>query len=451
LKKGKKRSAAVLSTILLASSFSVVAPPLAQPVGAAENKVVHPSAKAYDQKVIARVSQERMFADASYLADTIGPRVTGTETEQQAAEFIWERLTSLGYEVETQEFSIPDKGVGHLHTSDDNEVLITIPAGSGGTSKEGMTAPLFDAKLGKPENFTDEAKGKIALISRGELTFAEKVQNAVEAGAIGVLIYNNVDALAPLNPSLGGTSFDIPVGGITKASGEALLQDVVAQNETVNFNVQLLKNVTSQNIIATRAPQKGDNHEIVHVSAHYDSVQFAPGASDNASGTAVALELARVLKSYPIDKEVRFVFVGAEEIGLVGSRYYASQLSEDELGRSIANFNMDMVGTSWENASAIYMNTLDGQANIVTDTALKTAERIGTPSELILYQRGASDHEAFHEAGIPAVNFIRREPGTAALEPYYHTPQDTMEYLSAERLKEAGDLVGASIYSLIRK
>ncbi|WP_285890992.1 M20/M25/M40 family metallo-hydrolase [Mesobacillus maritimus] len=451
MNKGKKRSAAVLSTILLASSFSVVAPPLAQPVAAAENKVVHPSAKAHDQKVIARVSQERMFADASYLADTIGPRVTGTETEQQAAEFIWERLTSLGYEVETQEFSIPDKGVGHLHTSDDNEVLITIPAGSGGTSDAGITAPLYDANLGKAEDFTDEAKGKIALISRGELTFAEKVQNAVEAGAIGVLIYNNVDALAPLNPSLGGTIFDIPVGGITKASGEALLQDVVAQNETVNFNVQLLKNVTSQNIIATRAPQKGDNHEIVHVSAHYDSVQFAPGASDNASGTAVALELARVLKSYPIDKEVRFVFVGAEEIGLLGSKYYAENLSEDELKRSIANFNMDMVGTSWENASAIYMNTIDGKANIVSDTALATAERIGTPSELILYQRGASDHQSFYDVGIPAVNFIRREPGTAALEPYYHTPQDTMEYLSAERLKEAGDLVGASIYSLIRK
>jgi aminopeptidase YwaD len=453
LKKSKKRTAAILSTILLTSSFSVVATPLGQSVSvaAAEGNGVSPSAKAHDQKVIARVSTERMFEDARYLAETIGPRVTGTEAEKQTAEFIRERLASYGYEVETQEFSIPDKGVGHLHTSDNNEVLITIPAGSGGTSAEGITAPLFDAGLGSVSDFTNEAEGKIALISRGGITFAEKVQNALNAGAVGVIIYNNVDALAPLNPSLGGTSFDIPVGGITKESGEALLKDVVAQNKSVNLNVQLLENATSQNIIATRAPQKGDNHEIVYVSAHYDSVPFAAGASDNASGTAVALELARVLKSYPIDKELRFVFVGAEEIGLVGSRYYANQLSENELERSLVNFNMDMVGTAWENASAIYMNTLDGKANIATDSALATAERIGTPSELILYQRGASDHEAFHEVGIPAVNFIRREPGTASLEPYYHTPLDTMEYLSADRLKEAGDLVGASIYSVIRK
>ena len=82
---------------------------------------------------------------------------------------------------------------------------------------------------------------------------------------------------------------------------------------------------------------------------------------------------------------------------------------------------------------------------------LQTAERIGTPSELVLYQRGSSDHVSFHDAGIAAVNFIRREPGTANLEPYYHTPLDTIEHISAERLKEAGDLVGASVYSLIRK
>jgi len=90
----------------------------------------------------------------------------------------------------------------------------------------------------------------------------------------------------------------------------------------VSFEVTLLENRKSKNIIASRTPNKGENHDIVHVSAHFDSVPFAPGASDNASGTAVALQIAKVLKSYPIDKEIRFVFVGAEEIGLLGSKYY---------------------------------------------------------------------------------------------------------------------------------
>ncbi|WHY87488.1 DUF4910 domain-containing protein [Neobacillus novalis] len=451
MKKGKKRSSIMLSTILVTSGLYFSPVNFGTQVEAAAQNSVNPSVKAFDQKVIARVSAERIYKDIHFLSETIGPRVTGTEGEELAAKFIKERLLSLGYKVETQEFSVPDKMIGHLHTSDHNEVLVNIPSGSEATSNEGVTAKLFNAGLGKVTDFTAEAAGKIALISRGDLTFKEKVDNAIAAGAIAVLIYDNINQTGPLNPSIGG-NVNVPVGGITKVSGEALLQDVVAPGKTVSLNVTRIANAKSQNIIATRAPKQGKNHDIVHVSAHIDSVPFAAGANDNASGTAVALELANVLKSYPIDKELRFAFVGAEEIGLVGSEYYVSQLSKDEVGRSIANFNMDMVGTSWENATAIYMNTLDGKANIVTDTARATAARIGTPSQLVLYQRGSSDHVSFHDAGIPAVNFIRREPGTANLEPYYHTPLDKIELnVSLERLKEAGDLVGASLYSLIRK
>lgn len=451
MKKGKRRSSILLSTMLVTSGLYLAPVNLPTQVKAAAEEVTNPSIKAFDQKVIARVSADRIYQDVYYLAKTIGPRVTGTEAEQRTVEFIKERLKSYGYKVETQEFSIPDKTIGHLHTSDNNEVMVNIPAGSAATSAEGLTAQLFNAGLGRAEDFTADAKGKIALISRGDLTFRQKVDNAVAAGAIGVLLYDNIDQLGPLNPSLGTGDVAVPVGGITKVSGEALLKDVVAQGKTVTLNVQRIANAKSQNIIATRTPNQGKKHDILHVSAHIDSVPFAPGASDNASGTAVALELARVLKSYPIDKELRFVFVGAEEIGLVGSEYYVSQLSQDEIARSIANFNMDMVGTSWDNATAIYLNSVDGKHNLVTTTALETAARIGTPSQLVPYQRGSSDHVSFHDAGIPAVNFIRREPGTANLEPYYHTPLDTIDHVSAERMKEAGDLVGASVYSLIRK
>ncbi|GIN21535.1 MAG TPA: DUF4910 domain-containing protein [Bacillus bacterium] len=446
MRKGRKRFSLLLSVFLLTSSFYF---------GSVQSSIVqaapeksNPSAKAFDQKVIARVDSERIYKDIHHLSEKIGPRVTGTKEEKQTAEFIKKRLQSYGYNVEVQEFNIPDQMIGHL-LAGGNQIDINIPAGSAATAKEGLTAELYDAKLGKPEDFTAEVVGKIALISRGEFSFQEKVANAVAAGAAGVLIYDNIDSPGPLNPSIGGET-SVPVGGISKASGLSLLNDIALQGKTVTFTVEKLGSATSQNIIGTRKPKKGSGHDIVHVSAHFDSVPFAPGANDNASGTSVALELARILKSYPIDKELRFVFVGAEEIGLVGSEHYVSQLSQDEVKRSIANFNMDMVGTDWENATAIFMNAVDGKANIVSETALATAKRIGTPSELILYQRGSSDHVSFHDAGIPAINFIRREPGTANLEPYYHTPQDTIEHISKERLQEAGELVGASIYSLIR-
>lgn len=446
--KKSRFAALTLSASLLLSGVVMMPADFGGQATAEAAKPGNPAA--FDQKVISRIDAERIYSDVHYLSETIGPRVAGTAEEREAAALIRERLESYGYDIEVQEFSIPDAMVGHLSTSNGDEVEASFPSGSGETPEEGLTAQLYDAGFGYPADFTEEASGKIALISRGEFAFREKIDNAASAGAVGVIIYDNSEASGPPNMSIGEDA-PLPVAGIKKVSGEALLEDVVATGGTVTLKVDALTGQTSQNIIATRAPKHANNPDIVHVSAHFDSVPLAPGANDNATGTATALEIARVLKSYPIDKEVRFAFVGAEEIGLVGSAHYVSTLTQDEVSRSIGNFNMDMVGTSWENATAIFMNTLDGQPNIVTEAALAAQDRIATPSELILYQRGASDHVNFHEAGIPAVNFIRREPGSAALEPYYHTPQDTIGYVSKERLKEAGDLVGAALYSVIRK
>ncbi|ATP39003.1 aminopeptidase [Solibacillus sp. R5-41] len=346
---------------------------------------------------------------------------------------------------------MPDKKMGELITENGDEVLFSVSANSSTTENGELTGLLFDAGLGLTDNFNDESKGKIALIKNGgELNFQQKVDNAVAAGVAGVIIYNNIDHPRPLGFSV-SVNTSIPVGGITKSSGEALLNDIVAENKTVTLSVEQLQNLTSSNIIATKLPEKGGSDEIVHVSAHFDSVPFSPGANDNGSGTAAALELARVFKDYKIDKELRFVFVGAEEIGLIGSKYYVGQLSQEEINRSIANYNMDMVATAWDNATTLYTNTVDGNPNLVTETANNVAKLIDTPSELFLFKRGASDHVDFHNVGIPAANFIWREPVTNNLEPYYHTPDDVLKYVSAERLREVANIVGGSVYTLIRE
>lgn len=242
----------LMSTVIATSGVFIIPGQVLEPttVLAAPGQ----SEAAHDQKVIAPISEKRMYADVYHLSETIGPRVTGTEEEREAASFIRNRLQSYGYEVEVQEFRIPDKMIGHLQTSAGDEVLINIPAGSASTASEGLTAQLYDAGLGYANDFTAESAGKIALISRGDFTFQEKVENAYAAGAVGVLIYNNIESPGPLNPSIGEAS--IPVGGISKASGEALIADVVRNDGTVTLKVDALTDVKSQNIIATRAPKK---------------------------------------------------------------------------------------------------------------------------------------------------------------------------------------------------
>jgi aminopeptidase YwaD len=84
------------------------------------------------------------------------------------------------------------------------------------------------------------------------------------------------------------------------------------------------------------------------------------------------------------------------------------------------------------------VNTLDGD-NLVARSARAAREQLGLPEEMLRapFQRGASDHVAFADVGIPAANFIWREPETIALEPWYHHPHDMLENVSAERLETA--------------
>src|SRR5699024_6187337 len=60
----------------------------------------------------------------------------------------------------------------------------------------------------------------------------------------------------------------------------------------------------SQNVIATLTPENVEDPEIIHVTAHYDSVPGSPGANDNGSGTSGLLEMARVLKDLDTNKEI---------------------------------------------------------------------------------------------------------------------------------------------------
>gem|GEM_PF-287213 len=206
----------------------------------------------------------------------------------------------------------------------------------------------------------------------------------------------------------------------------------------------------SQNVIAVKKPEGVEDAEIVYVTSHYDSVPGSPGANDNGSGTSTILEMARMLKDSPTDKEIRFITFGAEEIGLVGSKHYVSQLSDDEVNRSIANFNLDMVGTAWEPASQLYVNTVDGDANLVWDFVKSASDDLGHADDLLnLYQFGRSDHVPFYDAGIDSALFIWMEPGTAGLEPWYHSPEDTIEHVSPEKIQIVGDIVSSAVAELL--
>ena len=301
-------------------------------------------------------------------------------------------------------------------------------------------------------------------------SFKLLLDHQLESDLISEKAYNNLDAYAnyliekwdtnfdseramdhirhlsvELGPRVAGNDAEKEAAEYLKGEFESLGLDVSLQE----FDIQGDK--TSQNVVAVKKAKDVENPEIVYLTSHYDSVPGSPGANDNGSGTSTILELARIMKNVPTDKEIRFISFGSEEIGLVGSRYYVGQLSEEEIDRSVANFNMDMVGTNWEPASQLYISPVDGEPNQVWQSSEKAAEKLGFDEDLIFLNAfGRSDHVPFYDAGIDSALFIWMEPGTGALEPYYHTPQDTIEHVSPEKIQMVGDLIHSAVSDLAK-
>ncbi|MBC7364597.1 MAG: M20/M25/M40 family metallo-hydrolase [Candidatus Aminicenantes bacterium] len=195
--------------------------------------------------------------------------------------------------------------------------------------------------------------------------------------------------------------------------------------------------------------------QVVILCAHYDSISDArwtqaPGADDNGSGTAAILEAARVLSSRPHDFTVRLIAFTAEEIGLIGSRYYAST-SEVTKDKMVGVINLDMIA---------YADSLPEDLDIITNNYSNwLAERVvnatmvygPAPARKIVAPAFVySDHASFWEAGIPAICAIEDEDVN---NPYYHHTTDTVDTLNFDFFLSAtrGVVVcGSDVAQLLR-
>jgi hypothetical protein len=186
------------------------------------------------------------------------------------------------------------------------------------------------------------------------------------------------------------------------------------------------------------------------VGAHYDTkdVPGFVGANDGASGTATALELARVLgvRRPACEREIRFVMFDGEESprgaaradflteGLRGSRAYAAAHA-DELAAVVV---VDFVGD----------RDLSIPREAGSDARLwrllrASARRVGAGDVFPASTRGRiyDDHTPFTERGVPAIDLIDFD------YPYFHRPSDSLDKVSARSL----DRVGESLVEMLRR
>jgi hypothetical protein len=204
--------------------------------------------------------------------------------------------------------------------------------------------------------------------------------------------------------------------------------------------------IQSANFIAVK---HGLSSQEIIVGAHYDSVKTGKGADDNASGVGVILEVAERLKDTETPYTIRFILFGAEEAGLQGSKYYVSQMTEEQKQNTIAMINLDSV-TAGDFA---YIYGDQGDKGVIRDWALDYATRNNLPlqtqpGENPKYPVGTtgdwSDHAPFKDAGIPYTYFestnwtLGDKDGYTQVDPQYgkdgeiwHTEYDTLEFIDA--------------------
>lgn len=252
------------------------------------------------------------------------------------------------------------------------------------------------------ENYPAGVEGNIALIRRGTCAFGLKSTMAGRAGAIAAVIYNNENG--SLQATLGTPDADqVATFGIDLTEAEPIIKtlqsggsvDATAYIDSVVSNI-ITKNVIFQTI-------EGDPDNCVMLGAHSDSVSAGPGNNDDGTGTLTLIEVAIQLTKFRVNNCVRFAWWSAEEEGLLGSDYYAENLSTEENLKVRLFMDYDMLASP-NFAYQVYNAT--NAANPVGSEELRNLyvdwyEAQGLNHTFIPFD-GRSDYDGFIKAGIPA-------------------------------------------------
>ncbi|MFD8274528.1 M28 family metallopeptidase [Streptomyces flaveolus] len=202
----------------------------------------------------------------------------------------------------------------------------------------------------------------------------------------------------------------------------------------------------------------GDTNRVVMSGSHLDSVTSGPGINDNGSGSAAVLEtaLAVARSGYQPTKHLRFAWWGAEELGLVGSRYYVNSLGSTGRAKISGYLNFDMIGSP----NPGYFVYDDDP--VIEKTFKDYFAGLGVSTEIETEGDGRSDHAPFKNAGVPVgglfsgADYLKTSAqaskwgGTAgqAFDRCYHSSCDTTANINDTALNRNSDAIAYAVWQL---
>jgi Zn-dependent M28 family amino/carboxypeptidase len=397
-----------------------------------------------------------------------GTRAIGTSGFDASVAYVADRAEAAGYEVTLDEFTYvasfsegstpvleetapePQVFVAGSPEAHDGDFISFTGNGEVTAAVQGIDlvlppgpTPNTSTSACEAEDFAGFVPGNIALIQRGTCPYVTKAANAQAAGASALILFNEGQpgrTAVPDNLPLGAEGVSIPGVGTSFDVG----LDLSDPGTVAHVKTEVLEQLgTGTNVIAETPG--GDPSRTVVVGAHLDSVPAGPGINDNGSGSAAILEIAEVYAAQqrtPRNK-LRFMWYGAEEIGLVGSTKYVESLTQDQKDDILAMLNFDMIGSP---NFARFVYDGDGTAGpegptgsgFIEDVFVDYFASQGLFNEPTAFD-GRSDYGPFIADGIPAGGLFTgaEQPKTeeqvaiyggiagAQYDPCYHDVCDT--------------------------
>jgi len=426
------------------------------------------------EAILKELSINNVMKHTEYLADQLPDRYSGNVNDRKAAAYLEENLRSEGIEVSLHEFfgwvSLPLDSDLRILTPEVFDIqsipFMNIP----NTPPEGIEAELADVGPGSEEDLAGkDVRGKVIM---AESSYSpprqEKIRLATEKGAVGALIAHwgleepalmvrgNAKAVwGNPTPETMEKMPKIPVLGITKKDLNRLRRLVSRSPVKVRLSGQVDCGWKRLLLPVGRIIGGGDDaEEFIILGGHYDA--YGNGATDNANGNGLILEVARVLHKYRnrLNRSLWICFWSGHETGTMPASTWLVDNFWDELrDRCLAYFNVDSPGMTGTGRYSLYVSPelRVFAAGIARDVLAEE------PDCHILQHTG---DQSFFGIGIPAISSRTmfspeeiKKMANATLGWWNHgyPCHDTMDKVDLEMMKKNMRAVAATAYEICSK
>ena len=343
-------------------------------------------------------------------------RLAGTEGEKRAIEVIGTHLKELGLEYKLEPFELVSFAPGSAKLTIDGKEFVGNPFGlnkDADISGEFLFLDNWEVVLYNKKAF----EGKIIVSYGYSRTLASALMEQEAAAYIAI----GTPARKASSLSHRQNSFEegyVPSMTVDHITGEKLVK-YSGKNASVQIKQKVQKK-TAHNIVVD-IPGKGVDDNLTLSGAHYDSVARCNGSSDNAGGTVTLLKVAEHFSKHQPDRDLRLIFFGAEELGLLGSSAFVKAHKEELAKRVPFLLNIDVAGdpVGFDTAMVLGTKELLGYVDGIS-------KEIGVAFKTYLGIY-SSDGMPFSVQEIPSVSLSRRG-GRANF--YIHTSDDTPKLIT---------------------